>query len=80
MRSCIEKETMQRQAQLQEVGISVETLRVPGIVHSNVLRFPYPITTKGEFCAATISNQRLAATLGHVWQYTNYSRQLRVGL
>lgn len=48
MRTCIQNETMKRQAELQEAGVIVETLRIPGIVHTSFLRFPFPITTKGE--------------------------------
>ena len=48
MRSCILNETMSRQEQLRQAGISIDTLRIPGIVHSSVLRFPVPITTNGE--------------------------------
>jgi len=48
MRSCIQQETLQRQEQLQQAGISVNTLRIPAIVHSTVLRFTNPIITDGQ--------------------------------
>lgn len=47
MRCCIRNETMSRQAQLRESGISIDTLRIPGIVHTSVLRFTAPIVTDG---------------------------------
>lgn len=47
MRKCLADETKERQSQLQQAGISVDTLRIPGIVHTSFLRFPAPIASNG---------------------------------
>ena len=47
MRRCIREETMARRDQLENAAISVDSLRIPGIIHSSVLRFPFPVTTDG---------------------------------
>jgi hypothetical protein len=47
MRKCIREENRVRREQLEQAAISVDTLRIPGIIHSTVLRFPFPIVTDG---------------------------------
>lgn len=47
MRYCVEQETLARQSSLEAAGLSSDTLRIPGIAHSSVLRYPFPIGTDG---------------------------------
>mmetsp|Transcript_18129 Transcript_18129/g.25547 ORF Transcript_18129/g.25547 Transcript_18129/m.25547 type:complete len:107 (+) Transcript_18129:148-468(+) len=48
MRRCIAEETLKHQKELQSVGIGIQTLSIPGIVHSTFLRFRKVPTTRGE--------------------------------
>ena len=48
VRCCLQEETLRKQTQMEEAGVNVDTLQIPRIVHSTVLRFPSDITTNGE--------------------------------
>lgn len=48
MRSCLALETNDRQSLFLKAGLNVDTLIIPGIVHSTILRYPSPIKTNGE--------------------------------
>ena len=48
MRSCLAQETSARQSLFLKAGLNVDTLMIPGIVHSSILRYPSPIKTNGE--------------------------------
>jgi hypothetical protein len=48
MRSCLARETAERESLFLKAGLSVDTLRIPGIIHSSILRYLSPIQTNGE--------------------------------
>jgi hypothetical protein len=48
MRSCLARETVERESLFLKAGLTVDTLRIPGIIHSSILRYPSPIQTNGE--------------------------------
>jgi hypothetical protein len=48
MRQCIQTAAKQLEPQLQAAGVSLDTLKIPGIVHSTFLRFYQVPTTPGK--------------------------------
>ena len=48
MRFCLARETSDRQSLFLKAGLNVDTLKIPDIVHSSILRYPSPIKTNGE--------------------------------
>jgi hypothetical protein len=47
MRSCLARETVERESLFFKAGLTVGTLRIPGIIHSSILRYLSPIETNG---------------------------------
>jgi hypothetical protein len=48
VRTCLALEIVERESLFLKAGLPVDTLRIPGIIHSSILRYLSPIQTNGE--------------------------------